>query len=367
MRILKMLKTVIFLAQISVSQAMLHQLPATDADMLNIGTKYPAVGIIQAENSSGGPSTGTLIRLPNCSELEGKAVLCSKHALNDWGDPTIKYTFTVEDIERSESTGESVLITKQITRFLPAPILTYSFCGLNLPYFSKERDFGIAILDEAISNITPMALYLDSLQQLPKTEIVTAVGFGFHGRLDLGIKVNIDNKKRGIQFLLEEIKEGRITSINSRGRIKFNNPKYDDYPLYYNKAYDPSFKSTDMLIRGQVYNGDSGGPLIVKKDAINYVAGVIQGCSIKKNDIKFVLNSHIELSQLKDQIYRLENNLSEIDYCNVKEFLEGNCLTVPEEMNKFAIRNFHTNTIAEYFESLVGAKSWFEEYKFLSD
>jgi hypothetical protein len=295
----------------------------TDEDLCRLGKQYPSVGLIQEkteylDKDYGNikftvDSTATLITLPNLEKADGSLVLVSNHALKNWNSKSDNFIFTLNGQE------------SKVINYIPAPQEELSESFLCLQWSTTlQRDFGFALLETPIKDVTPSPILLDNFLTLDPNETLATVGYGNAGRLDSGYHF-VDSTRRAMQTYISEYSvasaEGLSASLNSN-------------PLRLEHFYNWDFRTLpDYIVRGSVENVDSGGPVFMK----NSVIGVTKGSGYQYTDSKEKLGSTCTFD--KEIIKRLKTNEPLL--------LEKNSLTPPI-----------SNSTSLIIESLGGASDW---------
>lgn len=232
----------------------------TDEDLCELGKKYSSVGLIQEEleflHEDGTnikyscDSTATLITLPNAKEADGSLVLVSNHALKNWNSESDNFIFTLN--------GQK----SKIIDYIPAPLEELSKTFLCWEWSTTlERDFGFALLETPIKDVIPSPIRLNNFLNLGPNEVLTTVGYGNAGRLDVGYHFT-DSRRRAMQTYLSEYsvasEEGLSASLVG-------------IPLRLEHFYNWDLGALpESIVRGSAENSDSGGPVFMG----DYVIGV---------------------------------------------------------------------------------------------
>ena len=114
-------------------------------------------------------------------------------------------------------------------------------------------DFSLAHLSKPVPNITPAAIYTQSLEPL---QIGTIVGYGMTGTGLTGA-IKADSKKRAYQNVLDQ---------------NFGNPSVL-LGCYFDNPHSPS--DNPLPLEGCSAPGDSGGGMFLTIDSQPYLAGVV--------------------------------------------------------------------------------------------
>jgi hypothetical protein len=339
-----MLKNLLLLTLLSLffhfnAFAIRHSPQTTDQDLIELGKRFPTVGIVhhykvdqKDDFEFDLPSTGTLIKLPDRPDLDGKVVLVATHGLAGWNERK-KATFELKN-------GDSIEKVNVID-FSPAPsIISEDWLGCLgimdwMPcLLTKEikRDFGFAILERPIKGVEPSPIFLDSMNILKSDKELTQVGYGLAGPMDVGVAFS-DSQRRAFQSKSNEY-EPFVTLEDQLIRVSTHCPmgKYEKH---------------DNLVRGAGENMDSGGPAFVSHNGIPHVL-MIYKASIMTGQLDHMSlpEAHSFMPQHKETI----------------EMLNGNKNLVPEKLNPQPNNNYsatHQGSILEYLPSSSG---WVHEF-----
>lgn len=359
---------------LSPMQAMLHQLPATDDDMIKLARKYPAVGkITEVMHYEDGrlltlSSTGTLITIPHRPDLNGRAVLTAKHCFKLWKEGSTDFSFTITHPSIGSGDEDKTSIVK-ITHFLGVPDVEQQIMmGCWQVYQEVYVDLGIAILETPIEGITPMSLHLGPLDLDRQQSSIVAVGYGFNGRLDLGVLVLNDGIKRATEFYADELEYDEKTNPSAY---------HDHKPFYLVKYNKGAIK--DELIRGQMYQGDSGGPVIARMNGQDKIIGVCANAEHKKGSSSYsrffsYVYSLLGCPTPKEINYQptfsialelAKLGLSETEKENLEDIesiLKGNTTDIPPFIKNHANPHYQDAVIKEEFTTIIGVSEWIQNF-----
>jgi hypothetical protein len=239
----------------------------TDADLIELATAYPSVGLLQVHiRAQAGEtvitdtadSTATLISLDQCPGANGYLVLASSHAFKNGGwydEDRAPFTFTLN--------GQ----TSNVTGFIPAPLLKGSrgFCCFKRD-LEFQSDFGFAILETPITGVASSSLMLTSFKTLQGTNTLTLVGRGYAGRSDVWQEFR-STVPRAIQVLKKEVEDGNVLGALPKSQ----------HPL--SIMHEHGWREdTSIKFRGRTTEGDSGGPVFAYIQGKAYVVAVLK-CS----------------------------------------------------------------------------------------
>lgn len=275
----------------------------TDNDTITLAQSYKTVGLVEEHKkefieatddlpaytlSYTFDSTATLITLPGLEEYNGRLVIGTGHGLTNWDDNSLtnNFTFTLNN-----------QTTNIINVIFPSEIVLKKGFACFSQYHPFQMDICFMILETAIDGVEPSPLYLEAFKDLPSHETFTTVGFGYAGRMDVGVAFS-DRNKRAMQTKVSEHKpailENNITAI------------YQKNPLRLQHSYPALTEPKSDLIRGSIANIDSGGPVFININDVSYVVGILKGSIIQTHIHQAIPN--LKTTREPNAIQKLKEN-----------------------------------------------------------
>lgn len=290
-----------------------------DATLLDLAKQYQGIGMVHEQLITdyegeklaySVKSTATLVTLPKWKQFDGKLLLVSHHAFQDWQPNSDNYTF---------HHGCNVA---KVIQYVPAPEITLSksFWYLWTRSVPLQCDYGFALLDQKFDDTQLSPLDLSHFEQIPENTILTSIGCGDAGRLDSPYYFH-DNQPRGMQAYASEY---RVSSAKHGIQTIHNG---EPLRLEYWYHWDREHKMRERIIRGSCENQDSGGPVFRNGQIIGLMKGSIIQFNMPDHSSQFFTSDPKAIEYLKSN-QKLTDDLQSDHHANslgqVIECLAGN-------------------------------------------